>query len=236
MLPTIIITGASKGIGKKIALKMAGHKANLVLVARNKDLLAGLQKEIETLGSRCISIVVDLTQKGNTSKIIDITFEKFGSIDVLVNNAGLAISRPILETSEEQWDNIMTLNAKVPFFLSKEAIPCLAKSTRGIIINISSVVGHKGYINQAAYTASKHALTGFTKVLSQEVKSMGIRVHLISPGGVATEMVTAMRPDIDADSLIQPEEIAQIVEFLVFSEGQSIIDEINIRRFDAFGF
>ncbi len=236
MIPTIIITGANKGIGKAIALKMAGHKVNLVLVARDKKLLDDLQKEMETTGIKCLSIDIDLTLKVSVSKIVSLTLEKFGAIDVLINNAGLAVSTPILDTTEEQWENIMALNAKVPFFLSKEAIPYLAASKRGTIINISSVVGHKGYVNQAAYSSSKHALTGFTKVLSQEVKPMGIRVHLISPGGVATEMVTAMRPDIDAASLIQPDEIAQIVEFLVFSEGRSVIDEINIRRFDAQGF
>lgn len=236
MLPTILITGASKGIGRVIALKMAEHKVRLVIVARNKDLLAELQKEIEALGSKCFSIDTDLTQTGNILKVIDSAIAKFGTLDVLINNAGMAISKPISDTSEEEWDHIMQLNAKVPFFLSKTAIPYLAKSTRGTVINISSVVGRKGYVNQAAYASSKHALTGFTKVLSEEVKSMGIRVHLISPGGVATEMVTTMRPDIDATSLIQPEEIAQIVEFLVFSQGQSVIDEINIRRFDAPGF
>lgn len=236
MSPTIIITGASKGIGKTIALKMAEHKVNLVLIARNKDLLAKLQKEIKNHGSQCISIAADLTQKGAISKVVSKVVEEFGGIDVLINNAGLAMSMPILETSEEQWEQIMTLNAKVPFFLSKEAIPHLAKSERGTIINISSVVGRKGYVNQAAYASSKHAVTGFTKVLSEEVKPKGIRVHLISPGGVATEMVTTMRPDIDAGSLIQPEEIAEIVEFLVFTKGNSVIDEINIRRFDAGGF
>ncbi len=215
---------------------MTEHKANLVLIARSKNLLEELQKEIEARGSNCLTIGLDLTQEGNIAKAIDMAAKRFGSIDVLINNAGMAISKPIAETTEEEWNRIMTLNAKVPFFLSKEAIPYLAKSERGTIINISSVVGRKGYINQAAYASSKHALTGFTKVLSEELKPKGIRVHLVSPGGVATEMVTTMRPDIDAASLIQPEELADVIEFLVFSNSRSVIDEINIRRFDALGF
>jgi len=236
MRPTIIITGASKGIGKTIALKMAEHKANLVLIARSKNLLEELQEEIVAKGSKCLTIGLDLTQEGNSKKAIEMAVKQFGSIDVLINNAGMAISKPIEETTEEEWDRIMILNAKVPFFLSKEAITYLSESERGTIINISSVVGRKGYVNQAAYASSKHALSGFTKVLSEEVKPKGIRVHLVSPGGVATEMVTTMRPDIDTASLIQPEELAEIIEFLVFSKSRSIIDEINIRRFDAPGF
>jgi len=236
MTPTIIITGASRGIGKTIALKMAEHQSNLVLIARSKNLLEELQKEITAKGSKCFIICLDLTQEGNSKKAIEMAVKQFGSIDVLINNAGLAISKPIAETTGEQWDQIMTLNAKVPFFLSKEAIPYLSESERGTIINIASVVGRKGYVNQAAYASSKHALSGFTKVLSEEVKPKGIRVHLVAPGGVATEMVTTMRPDIDATSLIQPEELAEIIEFLVFSKSRSVIDEINIRRFDAPGF
>lgn len=236
MALTIIITGASKGIGKAIAMKLAENKTNLVLVARSNDELAKLKNEIEALGSLCLPISIDLTLKGSLQRIITTAAETFGNIDVLINNAGLAMSLPIQETSEEDWSKIMNLNVRVPFFLCKAAIPYLEKSNRGTIINIASVVGRKGYINQAAYASSKHALTGFTKVLSEEVKPMGIRVHLISPGGVATEMVTTMRPDIESDSLIQPEEIAEVIEFLLFSKGRSVIDEVNIRRFDAPGF
>jgi 3-oxoacyl-[acyl-carrier protein] reductase len=233
MKRTIIITGSSKGIGKAIALELAKQNVNLVLVARDQNKLLELKENIEALGSNCICVPVDLTLEGSIKTVIDKTLDSFGGIDVLINNAGLGTPGSILDTTEEQWKKLMTLNAKVPFFLSKEAIPHLSKSSRGIIINISSVVGRKGYVNQAAYTSSKHALAGFTKVLSQEVRPMGIRVHLIAPGGVATEMVAAMRPDIDAASLIQPEEIANIVNFLIFSNGNAMIDEINIHRFDA---
>jgi 3-oxoacyl-[acyl-carrier protein] reductase len=236
MTRTIIITGASKGIGKAIAMKLAEHKTNLVLVARSNNELVKMKNEIEALGSLCLPISIDLTSRGSVQKIIAATAETFGTIDILINNAGLAMSLPIQETSEEDWNKIMNLNVRVPFFLSKAAIPYLAKSNRGTIINIASVVGRKGYINQAAYASSKHALTGFTKVLSEEVKPLGIIVHLISPGGVATEMVTKMRPEIESDSLIQPEEIAEIIEFLLLSKGRSVIDEVNIRRFDAPGF
>jgi 3-oxoacyl-[acyl-carrier protein] reductase len=97
-------------------------------------------------------------------------------------------------------------------------------------VNISSVVGYKGYVNQGAYTASKHALVGFTKVLAQEVMADGIRVHLVSPGGVDTGLATSIRPDLDRSGLTTPREIAETVLFLLRQEGNAVIDEVNIRR------
>ncbi|MBQ5639800.1 MAG: SDR family oxidoreductase, partial [Bacteroidales bacterium] len=127
-------------------------------------------------------------------------------------------------------------NAKAPFFISKAALPYLKKSEKPIVINIASVVGFKGYANQSVYASSKHALTGFTKVFAKEVQPFGIRVHLISPGGVATEMVKQMRPDIKADELIQTEEIAEIVNFLVTRKGKGTIDDFYIRRYSGLAF
>ena len=154
----------------------------------------------------------------------------------MVNNAGLAHSGPISETDIETWNKIFKVNARAPFFLSKAAIPFLKKNENPIIINISSVVGFKGYAGQAAYASSKHALTGFTKVLAKEVQRDGIKVHLISPGGVNTEMVQEMRPDIDSEQLIQPEEIAELVQFLVTRKGKGTIDHFYIRRQSGLAF
>jgi len=124
----------------------------------------------------------------------------------------------------------MKINARAPFILCREALPWLEQSEIPTIINISSVVGHKGYIRQAAYSASKHALMGFTKALAREAQDRDIRVHALAPGGVATDLVTSMRPDLDTGELIQPEELADIVLFLLLHRGNAVIDEINIRR------
>lgn len=140
------------------------------------------------------------------------------------------------ETSAEDWDYVFAVNVRAPFFLCKEVLYLLKKSEKPMIINIASVVGFKGYINQSVYASSKHALTGFTKVLAKEVQPFGIRVHLISPGGVATEMVTKVRPDIDPEELIQPEEIAEIIRYIVNHSGKGIIDHFYIRRFNGFPF
>ena len=134
------------------------------------------------------------------------------------------------ETSTDDWDEMMAVNARGPFLVCRESIPYLKKQKTSWIINISSVVGVKGYANQSAYSASKHALMGMTKSLAREVKDDGIRVHAICPGAVDTEMITRARPDIDRSELIKPEEIADAVLFLTSQSGNAVIDQINIRR------
>lgn len=235
-MKTAIVTGATKGIGKAIALKLASLKYAMVLVGRNKIQLETLKETIEKSGTPCLALALDLSDEKTPETIVRKTMDQFGQIDVLVNNAGLAHSAPISETDVETWDTIFKVNARAPFFLCKASVPPMAKSENPVIINISSVVGFKGYAGQAAYTSSKHALAGFTKVLAKEVQNDGIKVHLISPGGVNTEMVQEMRPDINTEELIQPEEIAELVEFLVTRKGKGTIDHFYIRRQSGLAF
>lgn len=225
-----LITGASRGIGRAIALLLGQNGVNLAINARSEGALSVLKEELSSYGVDILVCPGDLQDPLTPSIIIKKVINHFGKLDILINNAGLAIAKPLSETTLEEWDMLMAVNARAPFLLSKEAIPYLKKSDMATIINISSVVGVKGYINQGAYTASKHALMGFTKVLAQEVFQDGIRVHVISPGGVATGMIELTRPDIDPSTLIDPEEIAEIVLFLLTHRGNAVIDEINVRR------
>jgi len=233
-----LVTGASRGIGKTIALELASLGYDLALVGRDEESLNRTAEEAKAINPnlRTVSIPADLADvdciKGITAK----TAGYLGGIDILVNCAGLSQAGSFTEVSPEQWDKIFAVNARAPFFLCKEALPYLKASEKPIVINIASVVGFKGYINQSVYASSKHALSGFTKVFAKEVQPYGIRVHLICPGGVATEMVKEMRPDINADELIQPEEIAEIVRFLVTRKGNGTIDQFYIRRYSGLAF
>lgn len=227
-----LITGASRGIGEEIARRLAKERVNLALIARDEKRLKELKEELEKEDINVFILPIDLREKNAPKIVIEEVIRFFERLDILINNAGTALSKPLVETSEEEWDEIMTINAKVPYFLCKYAIPYLKNSEIPTIINISSVVGYKGYVNQSAYTASKHALHGFTKVLAQEVHEYGIRVHLISPGGVATDLVNKVRPDLEKASLIQPFEIAEIIIFLLKFRNNAVIDEIQIRRRD----
>jgi len=234
---TALVTGASRGIGLAIARELADVGYNLALVARSGDALAKVAAEIKTAyGIQVETITADLAAEESYARIVAETMDAFGGIDLLVNCAGLAQQGSFTEVQPAEWDAIFAVNAKAPFFICKEALPYLKQSAKPIIINIASVVGFKGYIHQSVYSSSKHALTGFTKVLAKEVQPFGIRVHLISPGGVATEMVKKMRPDIKADELLQPEEIAEIVRFLVTRKGAGTIDQFYLRRYSSLAF
>ncbi len=227
---TALVTGASRGIGRAIALRLAGAGVKIALVGRDKGSLGTVKKEIEDDGGTAEMYPFDLVSISKIGDLVRKVARDLGGIDILINNAGVAVSKPFEETTEEEWDRIFTINTKVPFFLSKETLPYLLESGNANIINITSVVAKKGYENQSAYSASKHALYGFSKALSREVQDRGIKVHTIAPGGVATEMVSRMRPDINPDDLIQPEAVAEVVFFLLSLGGNAVIDEIDIRR------
>ena len=231
-----IVTGASRGIGKVIAKELASLGYDIALVGRNAGMLEETAAELRECGVRTLCLTADLSDAACIPDIVGKTADCFGGIDVLVNCAGLSLSGSFTDVTVEEWDRIFAVNARAPFFLCKEALPFLKESEKPVVINIASVVGFKGYANQAVYSSSKHALTGFTKVFAKEVQPFGIRVHLISPGGVATEMVTKMRPDINPDELIQPEEIAEIVRFLLTRKGNGTIDQFYIRRFSGLPF
>jgi 3-oxoacyl-[acyl-carrier protein] reductase len=225
-----IVTGAGRGIGRSIALTLARNGARGSLAARTEAELQAVQSEIESFGGQAASFPTDVSREAEVISLVRNTVERFGRLDILTNNAGIGIFGPLVETTTEQWDRIMAINARGPFLLCREAIPYLKKQEQAFIINIASVVGVKGYVNQAAYSASKHAVMGMTKALAKEVQGDGIRVHAICPGGVDTQLLSQARPDLDRSVLMQPEELADIVLSLVTRQGNAVIDEIHVRR------
>lgn len=232
---TALVTGASRGIGRVIAKQLALDGYDLALVGRDIQALNEVSGELSQYVNT-LAIQADLSDITSCSRIVSEAAARFGGIDLLVNCAGISHKGSFTTVTPDEWDRIFAVNARAPFFTCQEALPYLKQSSKPIVINIASVVGFKGYADQSVYSSSKHALTGFTKVFAKEVQPFGIRVHLISPGGVATEMVKKMRPDIDADELIQPEEIAEIVHFLVTRKGKGTIDQFYIRRFSGLAF
>jgi 3-oxoacyl-[acyl-carrier protein] reductase len=225
-----IVTGAGRGIGRAIALALAGHGAQLALAARREADLQAVRAEIETAGGQTACISTDVSREPEVVRLVQETVARFGRLDMVVNNAGLGIFGRLAEMTAEQWDSVMAVNVRGPFLLCREAIPYLTQQPQSLIVNISSVVGIKGYANQAAYSASKHALMGMSSALAKEVQEDGIRVHAICPGGVDTPMVRQARPDLDPAVLMKPEEIAELVLFLVTRQGNAVVDQIHVRR------
>ncbi len=225
-----IVTGASRGIGRAISVALAQEAATVVLAARSIQKLQETADQVTKVGGKAEIVVTELTEEESIKDLVKVTHEKFSRLDILVNNAGVTHSAKLEETATEDWEHCMQVNVRAPFILCREALPLLKKSQAGYIINIASVVGVKGYPLQSAYTSSKHALRGMTISLAEELKGSNIRVHLLCPGGVDTELVQKVRPDIKKDELMQPEEIAELVLYLVTHKGNAVIDELHIRR------
>jgi len=225
-----IVTGASRGIGRAISVALAQEAATVVLAARSIQKLQETADQVTEAGGKAEIVITELTEEESIKGLVKVTNEKFSRLDILVNNAGVTHSAKLEETATEDWERCMQINARAPFILCREALPLLKKSQAGYIINIASVVGVKGYPLQSAYTSSKHALRGMTISLAEELKGSNIRVHLLCPGGVDTELVQKVRPDIKKDELMQPEEIAELILYLVTHKGNAVIDELHIRR------
>lgn len=225
-----VLTGAGGGIGRATAKKLAQNGMQMVLLGGNNvDKLHETQSMIQQYTDSLV-LPGNLTDMSFLTQSVDRIIDKFGQVDVLINNAGMAMNSSFEDVSEEQFDKIMNINLKVPFFLTQNLLPYLKKSDHATVINISSVVGHAGYPNQSAYAASKHALLGFTKSLASEYYKDNIRVHAICPGGVYTDMVKISRPDLTGQGMIMPEDIAEIIWFFLSNRGNAVVDEIIVHR------
>lgn len=225
-----LVTGATTGIGKAIALRLARLGANVAICGRNEENLVAAGKELSRYGTKIILKNGNLTKSGFAAAFVDDAAQQLGGLDIVINNAGVSFTVPFENCTECDFDNVMNINVKVPFIVCKTALPYLLKSDSAEIINIASVTAHKGYVNQSVYSASKHALAGLTKSLAAEYYDKSIRIHLISPGGVYTDMVRLARPDLDPDGLITPEDVADVAEFMLTHRTNSVIDEIEMHR------
>lgn len=224
---TVILTGATGGIGCKIAEALCNKGYNVVITGRNEEKLSSITDKL----SGCVAVPGDISELSFQDELLKKSFECFGSVDCIINCAGIAQHNDFADTEEKLYDDIMRLNVKAPYFLCQKALPYLKKSDEATIINIASVVAHKGYPCQSVYAASKHALLGFSKSLANEVYKDNIRVHVISPGAVFTEMVALARPDLTPDGMTLPEDIAETVLFLIkMRSTNAVIDELQIHR------
>ena len=222
---TALVTGAGGGIGREIAARLKAAGANVAICGRSVEKLEATARAI----GGALTLPGDLLDDAYVQSCADRTVEAFGGLDILINNAGVALSKPFGETSIAEFDRVMATNVRAPFLLIHRALPHLIKA-QGRVVNIASVVAHKGYPLQSAYAASKHALLGLSKSLANELYREGVRVHVISPGGVYTDMARIARPDLSPDGLISAGEVADAVMFLLSLDKNAVIDEICLHR------
>ncbi|MBO5675678.1 MAG: 3-oxoacyl-[acyl-carrier-protein] reductase [Bacteroidaceae bacterium] len=198
---TALITGATRGIGKGIALKFASEGANIAFTGRgaNEDMLAALEatrQEVEALGVKCIAYASDAANFAQTEETVKKVKEDFGSIDILVNNAGITKDGLMLRMTEEQWDTVINANLKSAFNFIHACLPIMMRQRGGSIINMSSVVGVHGNAGQANYAASKAGMIALAQSVAQEMGPKGIRVNTIAPGFIETAMTEALPDEI----------------------------------------
>jgi NAD(P)-dependent dehydrogenase (short-subunit alcohol dehydrogenase family) len=226
-----VVTGAGRGIGRAVALALARAGARVVLAARTAAQLDAVAAEIARAGGEALAVPADVSREEDVVALFARVRDRFAArLDVLVSNAGLGLYGPLESYPAADFDRVVGTNLRGTFLCCREAMKLMVPARSGFIINISSVVGFKGYPNQAAYTASKHGILGLTKSLAVEAQPHGIRVSVILPGGVDTEMAGAARPDLDRSVLLQPDDIAQAVLYLLSLSDRAAVDQLYIRR------
>ena len=227
----VLVTGASRGIGKAISIAVAQSGAEVILVARDEEKLKQVKEEINHFKGKAVVIKADFSKENEVIQLFEQIKKKYQRLDVLINNAGVASFGNTEDFPIEEFDKIMNVNIRSVFLACQKAIKLMKEKNNGYIINISSVVGFKGYNEQCAYGISKHGVMGLTKSLAVELQEQNIRVSAILPGGVYTDMVGDARPDLDISVLIDPKEIAHTILYLLsLWDTNAAVDQIYIRR------
>ncbi len=230
----VVITGASRGIGKATARMFHEAGARVALVARHQERLAQVAEELG--GERVLTLAADLADPEAPKAVIDAVVEAWGGLDVLVNNAGITRDRFLLRLSEEDLETVLNVNLKAAFRMARTALRPMLKARQGVIVNVSSVVGLTGNPGQSIYAASKAGLIAFTRSLAREVGSRKIRVVAVAPGFIETDMTrdlpeevkTAYHQQIALGRFGQPEEVARVIRFLASPEASYISGQVIV--------
>ena len=238
-----LVTGASSGIGEATAKRLAGEGAAVAVAARRLDRLERLVEEIDDAGGKALAIEADVTDRAAAEALVDRTVKELGRLDTVVNNAGVMLLGPALEAPIEEWERMVDLNVKGLLYVAKAALPHLIKSADerprlvADLVNISSVAGRRAREGSAVYNATKFGVGAFSEALRQEVTERHVRVSLVEPGAVITELSSHNRPEVleelkgrfgDIERL-EAEDIADAISYIVTRPRHVAINEILVR-------
>lgn len=198
-----VITGASRGIGRSIALALAAKGATIVAVDMDQAATDAIVAELQAAGGKALAVVANVTVPGDADRMIDAATEAFGRVDILVNNAGITRDGLLMRMKDEDWDAVLNVNLKGAFLCTRAAFKAMSKQRYGRIINIASVVGQMGNAGQANYCASKAGLIGLTKSNAREMAKRNITVNAVAPGFIATAMTDALSDKVRAELTAQ---------------------------------
>ncbi|CUU06239.1 3-oxoacyl-[acyl-carrier protein] reductase [Candidatus Thermokryptus mobilis] len=225
-----IVTGASRGIGRSIALLFSKEGAKISAIARTEQDLKNLKDEIESTGGKCLIFKGDVSDENDVKKSVEKTIQEFGKIDILVNNAGFGIYKPVVELTTEEFDKMVAVNFRGVFLFTKYVLPHMMRQNSGVIINISSIAGTLGVRNMAVYAATKWAVNGFTESIMHEVREYNIRVASLCPGSVDTNFsnVAGSNPPTK-DKVLKPEDVAQTALLIATLPERAMLSHLILR-------
>lgn len=235
-----VVTGASSGIGAATARRLAEHGATVAVLARRKDRLDALVTEIEEAGGSAVAVEADITDRAQAEAAVHTVVERFGRLDILVNNAGLMLLGPVVGAEVEEWERMIAINQKGLLYVTRAALPHLLRTgqdeLRGVadIVNISSIAGRQAWPKFGVYNMTKFEVNGFTEALRQEITQQHVRVGVLEPGAVATELVShnndTIQDELAASDAIpeplQPKDIADGITYMVTRPRRSSVAEL----------
>jgi 3-oxoacyl-[acyl-carrier protein] reductase len=227
-----LITGASAGIGKACALALAKEGASLVLTARRKHRLDELVEAIQSAGGRAVEVVGDVREEETARRAVMTAKEQFGAVHILINNAGMGNYKQLIDTSAEEYDEMMDTNVRSTFLFTRHTVPLMIEQRSGTILMLSSMAGIYGFAGEAVYCATKFAQVGFAQALDKELHPHGIKVGVICPGGVKTEFALGKgrtEESVAQSGMLDPEDVAAAVLLACTQPAHSRIIEIQMR-------
>lgn len=231
----VLITGASAGIGWASALALAQEGAAMVLTARRQERLAELAAAVKQAGGQAVWVAGDARDEQTAVRAVKAAVESFGRLDILINNAGVGNYKNLVDTSSEEYDELMDSNVRSTFLFSRHAVPGMIQQGYGTVLMISSMAGIYGFAGEAVYCATKFAQVGFAQALDKELRPHGIKVGLICPGGVKTEFALGKgrTPEkVAASGMLEPEDVAGAVLLACTQGPRSRIIEVQMRTMD----
>ena len=227
-----LITGASAGIGQACARVLAQEGAHLVLTARRQERLDQLKREAEKAGTEAISVIGHAREESTAIKTVEAATQAFGRIDILINNTGMGNYKNLIDTTAEEYDDLMDTNVRSTFLFTRHTVPVMLKQKQGTILMISSMAGIYGFAGEAVYCATKFAQVGFAQALDKELRTQGIKVGVICPGGVKTEFALGRgrtQESVSQSNMLDPEDVAGAVLLACTQAPHSRIIEIQMR-------
>ena len=227
-----LVTGASAGIGQACARALADEGARLVLTARRKERLDALKKEAESLGTEAIFVIGDAREEQTAIQTVKASVDAFGRIDILINNTGVGNYKNLVDTSAEDYDELMDINVRSTFLFTRHAVPVMLEQKSGTILMISSMAGVYGFGGEAVYCMTKFAQVGFAQALDRELRQSGIKVGAICPGGVKTEFAIGKgrtEQKVAESDMLDPEDVAGVVLLACTQSSKSRLIEVQMR-------